>query len=1201
MKISKIHSLGKRGFALIVTLSLMILLTVVAVGLLSLSSISLRSTSLGAAQAVANSNAKLALMLAIGDLQKTLGPDQRISANAGAFDVGVQQPNLVGAWTSLGWKGPAGDPPSTSDKAKQFRSWLVSTRTVASATDFTLPTKADSADSIWLCNPATSGTIAPNNTKMRAERVPLTAGTNIGGLAWMVSDNSTKAPLNIKTNNSVTLAENVANRTAATGPRPDVLNSTFQKISEPSRVITMQTAVLAVPVDSQASIKKEINGRTQALTASSLGLLTNPVTGGLKTDLTPLMEGTTNLTAALGSALPYFSSADGGPSWNFLRTHYQLYKRVKNQAGGSPRFSLTASDMTTNTGMQPTPAKEVLLPVIAKLQIIFSLVSHYSHISDRVQAFNTKAVPLGNTLHAVPHLVYDPVITLYNPYDVELDLTQLRIRVSDPPVGFQFQKHDMVAGTNPWFRSEFATGEFHGLARFQRLNEHNTSARKFFTLYLRNKTVSGTPGGNMVLLPGEVKVFSPWVEKNWTWGLETSGGYTPRAFFDYDSTRTLGSQDLRTNNLRGVETIPGVDFRAGLQTDHLSYENGRPADSKYSWEVDKNGANINPFGAGWLTVKLGNPNVVPPVPSDEITVNAKPQRCVVDANLPDFRVDIMAGNNDNPDSDILRTYDFRLGDVASEMSTTANPSKIITRRFKNSSILQNPSDPGTGGKSPFAIFTMSAKTTKDPRDDSKAWAFNNMVTEGGSHDSKKIGNAAQSYDLRLQEITEFTTFPGVEIDPIPLRGYFGAMANAAKGVSIVPMYRVPITPAASLGDWIAANLITSSQFPRVNYPLGNSFAHPLIPSNAIYNTSPMGGSGKVLDHSYLMNATLWDGFFFSTATNYSTASFSPTRGKNDVLSGFFNGTKPMLNSRLAPYIAGGGDPQTLANDYASKNDIDFSKGFAKNAMIQGAFNVNSDSVDAWRAVLSSLRDASVKGYGNLYAVDNKTAFVRNGMPVAGSADDANPQNSVNALGQVRWAGFRTLTDAQIENLAKLIVAEIRVAAKEDSAPSLSLGDFVNRRLGSASGVHALKGILQTAIDNSDINTSFHTKDSNSISGASLAANRITNLPNTAALNGFTADGAAPMLTQGDLLTGLAPIIAARGDTFTIRCYGEARTTNGNSVLAKSWCEATVQRVPEYVDGGNAPETVATALTTVNQTFGRRFIVTSFRWLAPSEI
>ena len=71
---------AKRGFALVVTLSLMVLLTISAVGLLTLSTISLRSSAQGEAGAIARANARLALMMAIGELQKELGPDSRISA-----------------------------------------------------------------------------------------------------------------------------------------------------------------------------------------------------------------------------------------------------------------------------------------------------------------------------------------------------------------------------------------------------------------------------------------------------------------------------------------------------------------------------------------------------------------------------------------------------------------------------------------------------------------------------------------------------------------------------------------------------------------------------------------------------------------------------------------------------------------------------------------------------------------------------------------------------------------------------------------------------------------------------------------------------------------------------------------------------------------------------------------------------------------
>jgi hypothetical protein len=144
-----------RGFALVVTLSLMILLTILAVGLLSLSAVSLRGTSQAAAQSEARANARLALMLAIGELQKHTGPDTRITAPADILDApntpeNDKRPPLTGVWRS--WEGsdhelgtfagrpiaPKYDSKKNSGGGTRFLTWLVSGRT-ASKDAFGLP------------------------------------------------------------------------------------------------------------------------------------------------------------------------------------------------------------------------------------------------------------------------------------------------------------------------------------------------------------------------------------------------------------------------------------------------------------------------------------------------------------------------------------------------------------------------------------------------------------------------------------------------------------------------------------------------------------------------------------------------------------------------------------------------------------------------------------------------------------------------------------------------------------------------------------------------------------------------------------------------------------------------------------------------------------------------------------------------------
>ncbi len=93
-------------------------------------------------------------------------------------------------------------------------------------------------------------------------------------------------------------------------------------------------------------------------------------------------------------------------------------------------------------------------------------------------------------------------------------------------------------------------------------------------------------------------------------------------------------------------------------------------------------------------------------------------------------------------------------------------------------------------------------------------------------------------------------------------------------------------------------------------------------------------------------------------------------------------------------------------------------------------------------------------------------------------------------------------------------------------------------------------------------------------------------------------GAAAYLTQAGLLQVLGPVLTERSDAFVIRTYGAALDTAGN-VRAQAWCEAVVQRIPQPLtpdDNGLNP-----VLADKPGDFGRRFIITSFRWLTPGEI
>ena len=93
------------------TISILVLLALIAVGLLTLSTISVRSSSADLARQEARANARLGVMLALGELQRSLGPDRRVSATAGILDSspdsdgidGVQHPHWLTVW-STEWK-----------------------------------------------------------------------------------------------------------------------------------------------------------------------------------------------------------------------------------------------------------------------------------------------------------------------------------------------------------------------------------------------------------------------------------------------------------------------------------------------------------------------------------------------------------------------------------------------------------------------------------------------------------------------------------------------------------------------------------------------------------------------------------------------------------------------------------------------------------------------------------------------------------------------------------------------------------------------------------------------------------------------------------------------------------------------------------------------------------------------------------------
>ena len=104
----------KHGFALIASLTLMMLLTLLAVGILAMASSQNRIAMQTALQAEARQQALVGLDAAIGELQMALGPDRRVTASSAIVseEEGSVAQHILGVWDS--WSGPIYGKPITS-------------------------------------------------------------------------------------------------------------------------------------------------------------------------------------------------------------------------------------------------------------------------------------------------------------------------------------------------------------------------------------------------------------------------------------------------------------------------------------------------------------------------------------------------------------------------------------------------------------------------------------------------------------------------------------------------------------------------------------------------------------------------------------------------------------------------------------------------------------------------------------------------------------------------------------------------------------------------------------------------------------------------------------------------------------------------------------------------------------------------------
>jgi len=433
----------------------------------------------------------------------------------------------------------------------------------------------------------------------------------------------------------------------------------------------------------------------------------------------------------------------------------------------------------------------------------------------------------------------------------------------------------------------------------------------------------------------------------------------------------------------------------------------------------------------------------------------------------------------------------------------------------------------------------------------------------------------------------------------PNHGFIGSGRTFQTGQTHFGHSEIPFLPIISLsqfrhaGTGDGASILRATHWgfnstplpPYVDHAVGNSYAHPLIPAQASQ-------SRNLYDQSYLVNEVLYDHYFCSSLAPQTIPLFRSKRQMRQVWQEFVEQDKPMLNPRHILWRGGLGDDelQKVVFQSGSRLSPDAYKRIGAHLMIEGGFNVNSTSVEAWQAFLSSCRHESLRifdpfsGGGRPSVQTEKaegTPFSNCAVPLGGSVD-ASPGDV-----SLHYRGFRDLTDEQIADLAARVVEEVR-----KRGPFRTLAEFVNRQLNRSSTELALRGALQSAIDRTDINDALAKR------GVAVAVDRRKGYAFAQASAGNSAEGCPGWLTQADILDALGPVVTVRGDTFLIRAYGESLSKTGK-IEARAWCEATVQRVPDYLD--RSEDAANQPRAALNKTFGRRLRVVSFRWISKDEV
>jgi hypothetical protein len=1193
---------------------MMVLLVVIGVGLLSLTSISLRSSQQESAAAEARANARLGLMMAIGQLQKLSGQDQRVTATAGILDQPADgKRHWTGVWSTENWD-------VTKPNEREFLGWLVSDSQLdpAGPPDRDAPKQPVLSEGVVTLVGSGSAAESPvNQVKARLVSVAQGGGRAQGACAYWVGDQGVKASYGIGEHG-----------------RRDDWNDTVQ-LAVMKRVGIESSDVPALDTYPDLTGKQLRKGAASFLTIDaahgqgtarqvfhdfaplSLSLLTDTRLGGFARDLSTAFElsnsdfndivefhGTRERNVTNGysdfglayrdakfygdrerSRLGYLAEIKNGgavfrgPTWDLLRNHYRLYKREWDASDSWTRaYSPPGGDSFAARGFLPhSYSKKYDGPGAASPFFYRPGVARFYGRANRggYMDLNYLDKPRGgfenNGQDAMVHARSPRLMPIVSRITIGFGLLQVPTpSAQDWSLGIAFDPY--VTLVNPYnvpisFQSiGLFTAKINPFGGRIRFTDRATGQQKEVPLgdyFSQNFYNQGSfvfrippPAGQSawVLEPGEVKVISP--------------------------VKT-GRQDIIRNAINRVRGQFEYSEDAGLYyfySDNNKWQ-AKPRDGTVV-EVEITGNDGNE--QDMFTVHLHYAKDHGGGPRD------------VMSHIPPVN---MFSENDSFDDPHISKIGYARGNNGPE-------GPIEVRRSLNTNQIPRESS----GPQTIAAIDLKMKTA---RADTPVFWFN---PRGQAFDTRDYDGGQRTSPIWDSKVIPIGDLSELQLVANPAgNGFWGDSHTAMNGSTRVVLYEVPQVPLTSPAQLQHADFSPTGS--GGSLMLGNSFAHPGIANLESIITRrgrvPNAHTGlselqTLADMAWAGNEMLWDRYFFS-GMNWGGSTLPLTGARqayptqdaavDALLAADPEATHPLMNPRMILL-----DP---AHSSTRRDELKDYARIAGHLAVEGGFNVNSTSERAWRALFSTLRAATISyadnGSVRTQEVDN--AYSRFTIPTAGAS----------SLWQ---GGFHNLSDEQIEDLAGAMVEQVR-----ERGPFMGLADFVNRRLdggkGSAGTDVGVLGALQAAIEKAGLN------DRAAVSNPVTAGNiehRNYSVAGTAK-SFSTYVGTPGYVMQADILSALGSNLRPRSDTFVIRAYGESRDSSGK-VLARAWCEATVQRTTQWAEstdvdpvitdpsysGSNPagdlvvrPWRANPAFPGKNKNFGRNYRMVDFRWLDPSEV